>query len=131
MNISIFGFVIVLACVVEKLWLLSALRVLFRLRGFVSTSMLESVIDFAWKAEKPLAVGCIDSFFTLRCFVTTSAFIYSSAWLKRFSKPEILAHCAGFRYPQYFKLFCPSSTSKNFEKILFLATPFSAHCVVL
>ena len=105
------------ACFRDHLWLWSALMVFFTLPGFMISSVLESLIEFAWKAEYSLAVGCIDSFFTLRCFMTTSAFIYGSAWLKRFSKPDFLAHCV-VSWPPVFQVVLSFLIKREFWKYL-------------
>ena len=58
----------------DHLWLWSALMVFFTLPGFMISSVLESLIEFAWKAENSLAVGCIDSFFHTALFCDHQCF---------------------------------------------------------
>ena len=95
----------------------------FTLPGFMTSSVLESLIKFAWKAEKSLAIGCV----VLWPPVLSSIVLLGS----RGSSSQRFLQTAWFRDHQYFKLFCPSLTSRSFVKIWFFSYTFFAHCIVL
>ena len=122
-NMSVFGFVIVLACVIKKLWLLSALS-LFQTAWFCDQQYFGICNRTRLEGWKTSGYGLCRSFFS-HCVVLWPPVLSSVVLLgSRGSPSQSFFHTAWFRDHQYFKLFCPSFTSKNFEKIWFFSRIF-------
>ena len=97
----------------------------FTLPAVLISSVLESLIEFSWKAETPLAVvfsHCVVLWPPLLSFIVLLG--------SRGSPSQSFLQTAWFRDHQYFKLIFSSLTCKSFVKIWFLSYTFFAHCIV-